>query len=73
MEVDTVKKWAREFATIVHEGAWSAGTDLFTGAQIATGAGVHGGDEHEVGRVFDLLMSERKRDMTVFHWLAERF
>ncbi len=43
-------------------------TGAFVGgiARVATGAGIHGGDEHEIGGVGDFLVGSRDGNDAVF-------
>ena len=50
-----------------------AGAGVIRIAVVATGTGVHGGDEHEIGWVGSMLIGAGKGDLTIFEGLAKRF
>lgn len=50
-----------------------AGAGVIRIAVVATGTGVHGGDEHEIGWVGSMLIGAGKSDLAIFEGLAKRF
>ena len=57
IEVDTVEEGAGEFFMVVVDLGGGA-TALMGGvAEVATGAGIHGGKKHEIGRIGDFMVS----------------
>ncbi len=71
--INSIENGARE--TFLVEGDLSVGTGAFVSlvAKIAARTGVHGGNEHEIGGVGDVLVGARNGDRTVFEGLAEGF
>jgi len=55
------------------DGAGRAGTFDGGVVVVAAGAGVHGCDEHEGGRVFDGVLGAADGDAAFFHGLPEHF
>ena len=73
VHVNAVKERAREFFAIGVDLGLSAGTFVGGVAEVAAGAGVHGGDEHEVGGVGGFGAGAGDGDFLVFERLAEGF
>lgn len=71
VHVDTVEKRAGEFFLVAIDVAWVTGALMGGVAEIATGAGIHGGDEHKIGGIGGFLVGARDGDSFVFEWLAE--
>ena len=72
-EVETIEEGAREFFTICLDLV--IGTSAFVGsiAEVATGAGVHGGDEHEISGVGGAVVGAGNGDTMILERLAEGF
>ena len=70
LDVDAIKNWATEmFGVIVNlSGGTGAGFNVWS--IIATRAGIHGGEEREIGGECGALFGARNRDLVVFEWLA---
>ena len=72
VHVDAVKEGTGEFLLVSVDLILSAGAFVGRVAEIATRAGVHGGDEHEVGGVSGLGVDARDGDFLVFERLTKR-
>ena len=72
-EVDTVEERTGELLFVGGDLVRSTGTFVVLVAEVATGAGVHGGDKHEVGGEDGLFVGARDGDFAVFEGLAEGF
>ena len=70
-EVDAVEEGTGELLLVVLDLGGSAGALVGGVAEVATGAGVHGGDQHEVGGVVGLEVGARDSDLAIFERLAE--
>ena len=46
---------------------------MFSVTIVATGAGVHGGNEHKVGRVADMMTETTQLNTVIFEWLTKSF
>ena len=60
--IDAIEEGTREFLAVILDLVFGTGALMGGVAQIATGAGIHGGDQHEVGRVGGFLVGARDGD-----------
>lgn len=72
-EVDAVKDGAGEFLAIMGNLVLGAATFVSGVVEIATGAGIHGSDEHEICGISDALVGSGDSDGFVFEGLAKGF
>lgn len=70
-EIDAIQQGARESFLIIGNFTRGAGTFVGGVAKIATGAGVHGADEHKIGGIAGTDVDPRNGDALVFHGLAQ--
>src|ERR1700734_2428160 len=71
MQVDAIQQGTRDLLLILADVAWGAGTLTEEVSKVATGAGVHGGDEGKVCRVGIGGMDSGDIDDAIFEWLAQ--
>ena len=72
-EVNAIKNGAREAFAVSGDLSGATGTGMVRVAIIAAGAGVHSGDEDEVGGIGGVLVGVGKGDLPVLKGLAEGF
>ena len=73
IHVDAVKERAREFFVVSADLVFGASAFVGGVSKIAAGAGIHGGDEHEVSRVGGLGIGAGDGNLFVFQRLAKGF
>ena len=73
LDVDTVEQGARDLGAVALDLQRRADAFLLGIGKEATGAGIHGGDEHETRRVVDRPHGARHGDVAVFQRLAHDF
>ena len=71
VHVDTVEEGAGELFLVIVDLGEGASTFVSGVAEIAAGAGIHGGYEHEVGWVSGLGIGARDRNLFVFERLTK--
>lgn len=72
-DINAIKDGAREAFAIGGDLSGATGTGMVGVAVVAAGAGVHSGDEDEVGGIGGMLVGAGKGDLPVFKGLAEGF
>ena len=72
-EINAIKNGARETLAVGGDLSGTTGTGMVGVAVVAAGAGVHSGDEDEVGGIGGMLVGAGKGDLPVFKGLAEGF
>lgn len=65
VHVDAIKEGARELLLVSVDLILSAGTFVSGVAEVATRAGVHGGDEHKISRVGGFSIDARDGNLFV--------
>ena len=73
VHIYTVKKWAGEFLLVVLELTGRACASFLVRAKVAARAGIHGGDEHEVGWVGGVITNVAEGYLVVFERLTQCF
>lgn len=73
MHINAVVEWAGELFGIIAKLNRGTGTLVVGIAGVATGAGVHGGDKHKVGRIGGFAAGTRNGDLLIFKGLTESF
>ena len=72
MDVDAVHERPADALLVALHRTHRAGAFLLQVLKVAAGAGVHGGDEHKVGREGERPGGAADGDDAVFEWLAQR-
>ena len=72
-EVDAIEDGTGETLVVSGNLSGGAGAGVIRITVVATGTGVHGGDEHEIGWVGGALIGAGKSDLAIFEGLAKRF
>ena len=60
--IDAIEEGTREFLAVILDLVFSAGAPMRRVAQVATRAGIHGGDQHKVGGIGGFLVGARDGD-----------
>ena len=71
VDVDAVEQGAGDALAVGFDLAWRAAAFAFRIAEVAAGAGVHGGDEHEAGGEGEAAGGAGDGDLAVFERLAQ--
>ena len=69
--VDAVEDWAREFLAVSLDLIGRTLTVVLVGAKKAARARIHGGDEHEVCGITEILSEVVEGDLVRFEWQAK--
>ncbi len=73
VDIDAVDEWAGDFGDVFFDLSRRAAAAFLFGSEVAAGAGVHGGDEHELCGEADGAFCAGDGDESVFEGLAYHF
>lgn len=73
VDINAIEERAADFAAVFHGELWGAGAGLGGVTEVAAGAGIHGGDEHEARGEGERACGTGDGDEAIFKRLAEDF
>ena len=72
-DVNAIKKRLRKPVFIALDFQITASTAFMLMVKVSAGTGIHGGNEHNIGRVLDLSVHPGDHDLSVFKRFPEGF
>lgn len=69
-DVNAIEQWAGNLLLVIGDELWRAGALVVGVVEVATRAGVHGGEQHKVGGIGGLATGATDMNHVVFERLA---